>query len=273
MKKSTRHSTSLSSNGTRISGREQKMRLVYGNAKEFHTIVKLVEKVLPDARLIITATGLDIMEIDTARVAMIRVHLPAEVWETFVIPDEVVSLGVEMAPFGKILARAKKGDSVTLERPKGDLVIKFKGEGRARRFTLALIDIDEETMQIPMLELPIHAKIPVSVFQDVIQCADIVSDKLELMAEPIDAPSLIFRGEDILRTFECELWKGELDSIEVPELCTSVYSLAYLKTVFTPSLVGSVELWFGDQLPLHLRYGLKSGGTVEAWLAPIIEDD
>ena len=155
-------------------------------------------------------------------------------------------------------------------RKKNKLQINIVGES-ARRFNLALINLDEKEQKLPDLTFPVKIYISTDVFNESIEDIGVIADSLTLTAEP---EKLILESESNLHSARVEIPSDGNTAIELKgSAVTAKYSLEYLKKMIKASkLTDKVKIEFSNDYPLKLDYLVKDRMNLSFILAPRVAD-
>ena len=120
-------------------------RLQPKNPKYFCDVIDAVSSVVSKTNIYVTGEGLKILAMDENRVSFIKLELEKNDFEVFDFSG-VIKLGLDLTEFVKLLKSASGHNSLVLtyEDTNPRMVINFKNDGLARKYSVSLIDIDEE---------------------------------------------------------------------------------------------------------------------------------
>tara|TARA_B110000467_G_C18268833_1_gene451051 strand:- start:372 stop:1214 length:843 start_codon:yes stop_codon:yes gene_type:complete len=120
-------------------------RLQPKNPKYFCDVIDAVSGVVSKTNIYVTGEGLKILAMDENRVSFIKLELEKNDFDVFDFSG-VIKLGLDLTEFVKLLKSASGHNSLVLtyEDTNPRMVINFKNDGLARKYSVSLIDIDEE---------------------------------------------------------------------------------------------------------------------------------
>jgi len=120
-------------------------RLQPKNPKYFCDVIDAVSSVVSKTNIYVTGEGLKILAMDENRVSFIKLELEKNDFDVFDFSG-VIKLGLDLTEFVKLLKSASGHNSLVLtyEDTNPRMVINFKNDGLARKYSVSLIDIDEE---------------------------------------------------------------------------------------------------------------------------------
>lgn len=226
--------------------------------------IDVISELVTEVRMKVNDSGISIVAIDPANVAMVGFTIPKSAFSQFETGPEV--LGINLDNLRKILRRCSSGSSLILEK-KGNLLNILIQDRIKRNFTLNLIEVEREEKEIPNLKFTSAVKMSSIDLIDSIEDCSVVADacsfiikdnKFVIEAKGLNSAKLEFSGDE-----------AEITS-EVAS-CKSRYSLEYLqKFAKGAKLVDKTILKFSDDHPL--RVDLK-GTNIELSfiLAPRVE--
>merc|ERR1712178_636577 len=163
------------------------------------------------------------------------------------------------------------GDTVSFQCESG-------ADDRITDFSLKLMQIESEHMEIPEQHYKVIAKLPSSEFQKI--CKDL-KEFGETMQMKASKEGLTFSvqgdlgsGNVMLKPRESEKPEEKV-SLSVSEPVTATFALRYLVNFAKAApLCGVVELGLGPDAPLLVKYDLEDAGNghMQFYLAPKIDE-
>ena len=139
-------------------------------ADVFGIISELVSEVRLKADL---ASGLSIVAIDPANVALVSFKIPASSFSAFEASNE--TLGVSLDSLKNVLRRVSSGASLVMKTEDNFLKIEIHDK-ITRNFSLALIEIESEEKQMPNLEFSSKIELNSIDFSEAVEDCAIVAD-------------------------------------------------------------------------------------------------
>jgi len=240
------------------------MRVKLENPALLSKAIDLISDLVLEARIKVNEFGLSISAIDPAKVAMVGYKLPKSAFSEFVSEDEV--LGVNLDDLKKILKRCGTKSQLILERKENRLEIIIEDKIK-RNFTLALIEIDTEDKEMPVLSFSNKAEVDSCDLIASIEDCGVVS---ESCAFQISEGAFIIEAKGI-NSARTE-FPAESANIE-GENCLAKYSLDYLQKFIKGSkLVEKTTLEFAKDHPL--KFGIRSDHMeIDFILAPRVDQE
>jgi len=186
-------------------------------------------------------------------------------------------LGINLDDLVKIIKRGSSNDEITfLHDPKDKkLVIEMKAENskKARKFTMALIDIDVEEIDVNQLDqLPFDNKcqFKVAIMDEAIKDAEIFSEVLQINVKDV----LKFAAEGITGDMEYVLEKEELISQEFGNASEGSFAIQFLKNVLKiSSITDQVAMSLKSESPVKMKFSILNNSHIQYFLAPRVEDE
>jgi proliferating cell nuclear antigen len=223
------------------------MLLKLDHPKLFSEIISIISELVLEVRIKVDKDGMSIIAIDPANVAMISFRLPASTFSEIEI-DNNETLGVSLDNLKAVLRRIKPGSILTITRQDNELKLLIQDKIR-KEFDLALIEIEGEEKQVPMLEFVSKIEMPSQDFSEAIEDCSVVADACSFVSEP---DKFIIRAKGSLNSFKSEFTDG-ID-IQAQE-ASSKYSLEYLqKMIKATKLTDKVRINFSNDYPLKLDF-------------------
>ncbi|MEK6820220.1 MAG: proliferating cell nuclear antigen (pcna) [Nanoarchaeota archaeon] len=240
------------------------MLLKLDNPKILSDIVGIISELVTEVRIKVNKSGLSMIAIDPANVALVSFKLPAGNFSAFEAEEEV--LGVSFDSLKSVLRRAGAGSSLILQTQDNTLKVEIHDKIK-RTFKLALINIDEEEKSMPSLDFVCDVEMPTMDFSEAIEDCSVVAD------------SCIFSindGKFVVEARGLHSTKSEFSGDEAKisgEKGKAKYSLEYMqKFARACKLTDKVSVNFSDDYPLKLEF--KSNNFELAFvLAPRVESE
>jgi len=240
-------------------------------ASALRTIFEVLKDIINDVNIYFTSDGVKIVTLDTAHVTLVHMFLPAENFEEYSCETDVIA-GVNLSNMHKLLKSVTNNDSLRL-RIEGHDVIEIEIENTTKhsmtKFRLKLLDINEDDLIVPDIDMDLVTTLPSVDFQR-------ISRDMANLASDI---SIVRRGH--LLELSCEGDFADQKTIiecgtpKEAEPVGGVFPLKYIN-MYTKAtnLCSSVQLFQNSKnpkLPLIVRYAIANLGDVRFYLAQKID--
>lgn len=240
-------------------------------ASAFRTVFEVLKDIINDVNLIFRPEGLSIVTLDTARVTLVHLVMPAENFEEYHCEREHTA-GLNVSNTYKLLKSVTNTDTLSM-RIDDNYLLHIHVESAAKKsstsFEFKLLDINDDMLSVPEIEMNILTTIPSVDFQRVTRDMNNLANDIR-----------ITRTEHTLE-LECEGgFANQKTVIECVEPGSNkplgnIFSLKYI-TMFTraTSLCASVQiLQHADEenMPIVFRYTVANLGELKFYLAPKAE--
>ncbi|MEM0091977.1 MAG: DNA polymerase sliding clamp [Saccharolobus sp.] len=236
------------------------------DAMAFSYIMRTVGDFLQEVNLTATKEGMKISGVDPSRVVFLDIFIPSAYFENFEINQEKEVLGLKLEDVNDILKRASKEDSITITSSESKILLTLDGEF-TRIFELPLAQV--ELVQTPSvnLEFPFKAKLLTITYADII---DELSDLGEAIVISSKDNKLYFEIQGDVASSKIELSTESGTLLEASGSdASSTYGMEYIaNTTKMRRAADTLELAFGSQIPLKLRFDLPQGGYGDFYIAP-----
>ena len=254
--------------------RLMEFKTVQSNA--FRTLIEVLKDVLNDVNILFDKTGIKIMAMDGSHVALIHMKLYAEKFEHYTCTDKI-NVGVSMSAWYKLMKTVSNSDTVSMFIDSDNthelgITIENADKNSCTTFMLKLLDVDEEELVIPDVEINCVVTMPSNDFQRM--CRDMfnIGDTVELTSTN---EGLLFKcNGDFARqeTLIGETTHGLTFNKKDDEVITGKFALKYIN-LFTKStnLCNTIELYLKPDYPLILKYNVANLGEIRFCLAPKCE--
>jgi proliferating cell nuclear antigen len=249
------------------------LKAKFDDAKTWQALISAISALVDEANFEISPKGMTLRAMDPSRIAMVDFELPKSAFSAYEC-DEEGHLGINLDEMDKIVKRAGAGNSLelALDREKNQLQITLQGRTK-RSFKISLIDLGADRPPTLNVDFGINIKITADTLKEIIQDANIISDFIQIDAQP-DNVIISARGDT--GNLEVTIGKSEEALLEytVKEPAKSLYALEYLNDMMKAVAASdTVQLEFGKGTPIKLVFAVSSGGHITYFLAPRVEDD
>jgi proliferating cell nuclear antigen len=247
------------------------MHLKTIQASAFKAVFEVLKDIINDVNVYFTDEGVRILTIDTAHVTLVHMHLMAENFEEYECPGKIVA-GMNMANMFKLLKSVTSQDTLTIDIEGRDYM-QIKIENSAKKsftaFKLKLLDINEDELEVPDIEMDVITTLPSVDFQKISRDMGNLSSDMN-----------IIRDSNILELSCQGDFADQITKIEYPEMTPRVgnsYSLKYIN-MYTraTSMCSSVQIMQNSQsqeMPIIFRYTIANLGDLKFYLAAKIDDN
>ena len=233
-------------------------------------MIDILSVLVEEARFNFKDNHLEIRVVDPSHVAMIRMEVDSAAFEAWDVDE--TSLGLELAPIGKLIGLAVAGDLLEINYDEGVGLVSIQ-VGEINR---TIRPLDRQAMvepKVPEIPLDSCAILSGTKFARALRAADQVGD---LVTFSLDKNQFVVHvsGDGGAVTVPYEA--GELLGLECAKPVKSQYSLQYLLPLATriSSTVEEVKICFGENYPLQIEFEFAEGsGRVIYFLAPRVEGD
>lgn len=229
--------------------------------------VELISELVTEVKFNLNSSGMSVVAIDPANVAMVRFFLTKEAFSQFDVSDSKKEvLGINLEDLKKILRRAGTKSSLILQRNENKLEIEIQDRIK-RNFTLNLIEIDKEDKELPNLEFSSRVEMNSIDLIDAVEDCSVVADACSFIIE---------NGRFIIEAKNLNSARAEFSGDEAKiqaENCKSRFSLEYLQKFIKGSkLCEKTILNFANDHPLRMDLKIENL-EMNFVLAPRVETE
>ena len=143
------------------------MRLKTIQASAMKAVFEVLKDIINDVNVYFTKEGVKILTLDTARVTLVQMNLPAENFEEYECEDELIA-GLNMANVHKLLKSVTTADTLTVTATGRDIMeflIENPEKNSMTNFKLKLLDINEDMLEFPDIHMNVVTTMPSIDFQ------------------------------------------------------------------------------------------------------------
>ena len=242
----------------------------------FRVLIEALKEILTDANFEIDSTGLKLIAMDASHTVLVYLKLDASNFEYYYCQDKQV-LGINMLNFYKLIKTMSNTDNLTLFVEKSDpnhLGIKIENgeKNTITTFKLNLMDLSEETIQIPPATFTSVITMPSVDYQKVCRDMHNYADYIEIKSV---GSQLIFTCKGDFVTQETIISEGNGNGMsfvkkqEEAEIVQGIFALKHM-VLFTKctNLCNSIEIYLKNDYPLIICYSVANLGQIKLCLAP-----
>ena len=247
------------------------MKLTLAEPKYLKESISIISELVTEARFKITKTGIELVAMDPANVAMVIFRLLATSFVEYEVEKDV-RLSLNLNNLKQVLKRAKPNDMITLEVVDNKLDVTLKSKTK-RTFSLPIIDADEREQKIPELNFPLTITTNAEQLVEAIEDVDIVGESVSFIGE---SEKFTVSAEGDMSKAHIEIPADETTVIQTTkaERVKAKYSVEYLKKMIAAGkLVPTVSIQFNKDYPLKLEYKLVDKLMLSFILAPRVENE
>ena len=241
----------------------------------FKMLCDVLKETLNDINIIFDEEGMKIMAMDGSHVALIYLKLYADKFETYQCQKKV-QVGLNMTNLFKLMKTITNTDTIIFKiedehKHEFDIYIENADKNSKTKFTIKMMDIDEEQWSIPNIAMNSVITMPSNEFQrlcrDMLNISDLINITCDHSTLSLSCVGDFASQETIIG----EATHG-LSFSNCVEKISGIYSLKYLN-LFTKStnLSHVMELYMKKDFPLILKYNVANLGHLMFCLAPKIE--
>ena len=235
------------------------LKTIQSNA--IRTLIEVLKDVLNDVNILFDRSGIKIMAMDGNHVALIHMKLHAEKFEKYVCNDKI-NVGVSMTAWYKLMKTVNNSDIVSMfidseNTNELGITIENADKNSCTTFMLKLLDVDDEILHIPDVEINCVVTMPSNDFQKMCRDMSNIAETVELTS---NSDGLLFKcNGDFARqeTLIGETTHGLIFNKKDDEIITGKFALKYIN-LFTKStnLCNTIELYLKPDYPLILKYNV-----------------
>ena len=246
------------------------MHLKTIQASALKAVFEVLKDIINDVNVYFTSKNVQILTLDTARATLVDMSLGSENFEEYEC-EVPVAAGMNMTNMYRLLKSITGTDTLTIDvtsRDFMDIFIENTVKKSSTKFRLKLLDINEDILGLPDVNMNVVTTMPSVDFQR------ITRDMSNLAQE-----MAIVRDGTTLELSCCGDFADQKTILEFPayvDKTGGVFSLKYIN-LFTKAtnMCSSVQLMqdsTNENMPIVFRYTIANLGDLRFYLAPKIDD-
>jgi proliferating cell nuclear antigen len=241
-------------------------------------IVEAIKDIVSNVNIDAGPNGISMQAMDPSHVALVNLNLKAEGFGDY-RADKTFPLGIKLANLNKILKCASNDDIITLEceDEPSQLTLKFENNIQSASFSLNLISLDSEQLQIPETTYSSRITMPTSDFSNICKQLHQLSESVTIKTTH---KSIVFSVSGDIGSGSLERTNNPSDNvnqktvIDVDEGVTNMFSLSILNYFNkAASLSDQVNLSLSENTPLVVEYKIHQFGNLKFYLAPKLTEE
>jgi len=262
-------------------GVEYLLELKTVQSSAFRILVEALKEILTDANFEFDESGMKLIAMDASHTVLVHLKLDSKNFEHYHCPNKIV-VGVNMINLFKLIKTMSNSDTLTLyvqsDNPNHmGIRIENGDKNTITTYSLNLMDLNEESIQIPPATFSSVITMPSVDFQKICRDMHNLADIIEVKSV---GSQLIFsckgdfaKQETIMgecTTNGMSYVKKQDDS----EIVQGLFALKHL-VLFTKctNLCNSIEMYLKNDYPLIICYSVASLGKIKLCLAPNVSEN
>ncbi|GMM35815.1 proliferating cell nuclear antigen [Saccharomycopsis crataegensis] len=224
--------------------------------------------------------GISVQAVDDSRVLLVSLLIGAESFSDYRC-DRDITLGIDLKSFSKIIRCGANEDYLTLiaeDSPDSvALIFEDKNKDKTSEYSLKLMDIDAEFLEIDEMEFDSVITLPSSEFQKICRDLNTLSESLQIVVTK-DSVKFASKGDsgngNVIIKPQTNLDKPEESvKVDLKQPVDLTFGLRFIADIIkaTP-LSSTVTIKLSDKTPALFEYKLPSG-YLRFYLAPKFNED
>jgi len=249
------------------------MHLKTIQASALKSVFEVLKDIINDVNIYFTEKGVHVLTLDTARVTLVHMVLGAENFEEYECSQNIIA-GLNMLNVYKLLKSVTGQDTLTMSitgRDYMDLTIENPVKKSFTNFKLKLLDINEDILDLPDIQMDLVTTMPSIDFQRYTRDMGNLANEISIFRKGT-LLELSCAGDfaDQKTSLDCG---GDID----PDVCVGgVFSLKYIN-LFTKAtnMCSSIQIMqdsVNENMPIVFRYTIANLGDLKFYLAPKIDN-
>lgn len=246
------------------------MEFVVAEARFFKQCTDAISNLIDEGTFEATSNGLHLRSMDPSQIAMVDFTLPKDAFESFSVEDKA-SFGVNLVDWGKVLARSRPGEKLTisLEERESKCVLEFLGESK-RQFKMPLLDLGGAAPQMPKIAFDASVKIKAGALKAMLHDAGLLSSHVVLHAKE-NAFFVEAHGDSGDLVVETKKDSPSIVEFKVGSPSRAMFPFEYLDDLSrAASEDAPVEISLKNDAPVKVSY-LVGKAELSYFLAPRVE--
>ncbi|ODV93424.1 hypothetical protein PACTADRAFT_72717 [Pachysolen tannophilus NRRL Y-2460] len=257
--------------------------MLEGKFEESSLMKKVVDAIKDSVKLCnfnCTEHGVTVQAVDDSRVLLISLLIGEASFEEYRC-DRNITLGIDLESFNKIIKNGNSSDFLTLiaeDSPDNVLIIfEDKKKDRVSEYSLKLMDLDSDFLQIDDMEFDATITMPSSEFAKITRDLKTLSESLQIIVTKenvkFSSDGDFGTGNVVLKGFVDMDKPDESIKIDMARPINLTFGAKYIADIVKgTSLSESVTIKLADKSPALFEYKLPSG-FLRFYLAPKFDEE
>ena len=245
------------------------MKLATIQASAIKSTFEVLKDILNDVNIYFKPDGMYIVTLDTARTSLVDMFLSADNFEEYECEHDIIA-GINVSNTFKLLKSITNNDVLVINiNSKEYMNIEINSEAKktSTKFALKLLDINENQIEVPNVNMTTITPMASSDFQRI--CRDMynIGTNIEITREGTNL-KLLCNGDFANQ-------ETDIQCTEESDKISGVYSLRYMN-IFTKatSMCSTVQIMQEEQNRfLILKYNVANLGDLKFYLATKVPED
>lgn len=245
------------------------MKLATIQASAIKSTFEVLKDILNDVNIYFKPDGMYIVTLDTARTSLVDMFLSADNFEEYECEHDIIA-GINVSNTFKLLKSITNNDVLVINiNSKEYMNIEIHSEAKktSTKFALKLLDINENQIEVPNVNMTTITPMASSDFQRI--CRDMynIGTNIEITREGTNL-KLLCNGDFANQ-------ETDIKCTEESDKISGVYSLRYMN-IFTKatSMCSTVQIMQEEQNRfLILKYNVANLGDLKFYLATKVPED
>jgi proliferating cell nuclear antigen len=245
------------------------MKLATIQASAIKSTFEVLKDILNDVNIYFKPDGMYIVTLDTARTSLVDMFLSADNFEEYECEHDIIA-GINVSNTFKLLKSITNNDVLVINiNSKEYMNIEIHSEAKktSTKFALKLLDINENQIEVPNVNMTTITPMASSDFQRI--CRDMynIGTNIEITREGTNL-KLLCNGDFANQ-------ETDIQCTEESDKISGVYSLRYMN-IFTKatSMCSTVQIMQEEQNRfLILKYNVANLGDLKFYLATKVPED
>jgi proliferating cell nuclear antigen len=247
------------------------MHLKTIQASAVKSVFEVLKDIINDVNVYFTPNGIHILTLDTARVTLVHMNLASENFEEYECSEDI-SAGLNMSNVYKLLKSVTSQDTLEIKvvgRDYMDVLIENQVKKSSTAFRLKLLDINEDIIEFPEINMNVVTTLPSVDFQRIARDMGNLSSEMEIIRE----------GQKLILSCKGD-FADQTTVLEFPDepvkRTGNTFNLKYINLFTKATNMGSSVQIMQDSenenMPVIFRYTIANLGDLKFYLAPKIDN-
>lgn len=258
--------------------------MLEGKFDEALLLKKIVDAIKDSVKLCnfnCTEHGLTVQAVDDSRVLLVSLLVGQAAFNEYRC-DRDITLGIDMESFSRIIKCGNNEDYLTIlaeDKPSNVMTIfEDKKKERVSEYSLKLMDIDSEFLNIDEMDYDSVITMPSGEFAKIVRDLKNLSESLNIIVTK-DSVKFSSEGESgtgsvVLKPYNDLDHQEESISVNLENPVNLTFGLKYLSDIIkATSLASTITIKLADKTPALFEYKLDAGGYLRFYLAPKFDED
>lgn len=240
------------------------MAIELKDVEQLRKAIDAIASLISEGNFRFSENGIIFRAIDPSQIVFVNFEMDKKIFDKYLI--EPTFIGVDIVELSKIISRTQPNDKLVIELTDSEMVLSLEGP-MSRSFSLPLIDVSDEEVNIPKTNFDASVEINARIFKESLKDASLFGSTVVLRVKD---SQLFVEARGSSGTLKSVAKQTKQVSVESRTNVVSKYSLNYLQNIVREAdPEKKIKLELKSDAPMKVSYKIGDS-PIEFHLAHMI---